>query len=205
LTLLVGSIQNVPADVLYYTATPVEAQYIEQNKIESLEEQIDRIAIAHGIATTTLYNLALSESSLGVKREGDGGKSCGVVHFHKDYYPLENSRCDDDEYILNRAAEMIATDEGWKFVPCNCYAYAEVLTSYKLPRNIEIVPNEAYPKVGGLVILRYTNNKHIVVVTKVTEEGIWIREANFKPCALGSRLLDWNDPRIKGYWAPLGG
>jgi len=88
---------------------------------ETLEQQIDRIALAHEISTTTLYNLAWSESKLGTQRVGDDGKSCGVIHFHKDYYPEENSRCNDDEYILNRAAEMLANGEGWKSHPVLAY------------------------------------------------------------------------------------
>ena len=166
---------------------------------ETLEQQIDRIAIQHDIATTTLYNLAFSESSLGEKRTGDNGKSCGIIHFHKDYYPEENSRCDDDEYILTRAAEMIADGEGWKFSPCNCYAFANVLTDYKLPKMRDILPNSNYPRVGGLVILRYTNDKHIAIVQSVETDGFWIREANFEACKLGRRFIDWNDPHLKGF------
>lgn len=167
-------------------------------EVETIEEKIDRIAIAHNIATTTLYNLAKSESQLGTQRIGDDGKSCGVVHFHQDYYPEENSRCDDDEYILTRASEMISQGEEWKFTPCNCYAFATVLVG-RLPKMLDILPNSNYPRVGGLVVLRYKNDKHIGVVQSVEKDGVWIREANFEPCKLGSRLISWDDPALKGF------
>lgn len=192
---------NALTSTVTYTAIHAEAsQAIEAQKEETKLEQIDRIALAHNIATTTLYNLAFSESSLGEKRVGDSGKSCGIIHFHKDYYPEENSRCGDDEYILSRAAEMIANDEEWKFTPCNCVSYTKTLVG-KLPRMWDIVPNSLYPRIGDLVILRYTNDKHIAVITKVTEAGVWIKEANFKPCALGTRLIEFGDSHLKGYYS----
>lgn len=169
---------------------------------ETIEEKITRIADKWGISYEHLYNLSFSESSLGEARVGDGGKSCGIVHFHQDYYPEEFSKCDDDEYILNRAAEMISKGEGWKFTPCNCYAFAKVLVDYNLPKMIEIVPNEVVPRIGSIAIFRYKNEKHIAVIERVVEEGIWIKEANFKPCSLGKRLITFDDPALKGFYRP---
>jgi hypothetical protein len=177
-----------------YTRTPLVVA-----NTETIEQQIDRVATGHNIATTSLYNLAMSESSLGDARIGDGGKSCGIVHFHSDYYPMENSRCADDEYILNRAAEMIANGEGWKFTPGNCYAFATAMLG-KLPKMAEITPNSDYPRVGGLAIMQYSD-KHIGVVTSVTDEGFWIKEANYEPFKITKRLIKWNDSHIRGYWS----
>jgi len=179
-----------------YTRTPV----VVANS-ETIEQQIDRIAIAHNIPTTSLYNLAMSESSLGKARVGDEGKSCGIVHFHSDYYPLENSKCNDDEYILNRASEMIAGGEGWKFTPGNCYAFATAMLG-RLPKMAEIIPNSTYPRIGGLAIMQY-KDKHIGVIQEVTEEGFWIKEANYEPYKITKRQIKWNDPHILGYWSKL--
>jgi hypothetical protein len=164
----------------------------------------NRIALEYGVPTTTLFNLVEYESKWNPK--ADNGFDRGLVQINRASWPdITDEQAFDPEFSLRFAAEKIKNDEQHLWVVCNCYLLAEVLTDYKLPRMIDIIPNEIYPKVGGLVILRYTNNKHIVVVTKVTEEGIWIREANFKPCALGSRLLSWQDPHIKGYYSPQGG
>lgn len=198
--------QLTKPDIIEYVAEPVRAEAlnieIEEKKVETLEEQIARVAVSHNIPTSTLYNLAESESSLGEERVGDNGKSCGVIHFHKDYYPEENSRCDDDEYILNRAAEMIAIGEGSKFTPCNCYSFAKLFAS--LPKMADIVPNTPYPRVGDIIILQY-RVKHIAVITKVTESGIWVKEANYIPCKTGSRLIEWGDKNVKGYYTLEGG
>lgn len=172
--------------------TPVYAA-----EVSSLESQIVRIAENNKIATTSLYNLAMSESSLGEARVGDSGKSCGVIHFHRDYYPEENSRCEDDEYILNRAAQMIANGEGWKFTPGNCYQFVKALIG-KLPRMSEIIPNSDYPRVGGLAIFHY-KEKHIAVVDEVLEDGFWIREANYEPYKIGKRFIKWNDKNLIGF------
>lgn len=185
--------------MIEYTAVPVYAQeFIE--KSETLEEKIVRIAEAHNIATTTLYNLALSESSLGEQRVGDNGKSCGVVHFHKDYYPEENARCSDDEYILNRAAEIIASGEAYRFTPCNCFQYTKIFVK-GLPKMSEVVPNSDYPRVGGLVIFNYKGIKHIAYIVKVSEKGMLVKEANFKPCLTAERFIDFTDKAIVGFYS----
>ena len=167
---------------------------------ETLEQKIDRIATEHEIATTTLYNLAKSESSLGTQRIGDDGKSCGVIHFHKDYYPEENSRCDNDEYILNRAAEMIVDGEGWKFTPGNCYSLAKVLVA-GLPRMIDIIPNTTVPRIGEVAIFDYDGKKHIGVEDEILENGFWVREANYEPFKIGRRFIEWDDPAFVGFFA----
>jgi hypothetical protein len=179
------------SSVQTYTRTPiVEA---------SIEQQIEVAAVAHNIATTSLYNLAMSESSLGEARVGDGGKSCGVVHFHSDYYPLENSKCADDKYILNRAAEMIAGGEGWKFTPGNCYAFATAMLG-KLPKMTDIKPNSPFPRKGGIAVFQY-DTKHLAVVLEVDEGGFWIKEANYEPYKITKRFIDWSDTHLTGFWS----
>ena len=195
MTLLVTLATSTLSSVETYTRPLVEANP------ETLEQQIDRVATAHNLTTTSLLNLAMSESSLGKARVGDNGKSCGVIHFHSDYYPLENSKCGDDEYILNRASEMIISGEGWKFTPGNCYAFATAMLG-KLPKMSDIISNSDYPRVNGLAILQYSN-KHIGVVLEVVEDGFWIREANYEPYKITTRLVHWDDPHIKGYWSNI--
>jgi hypothetical protein len=168
--------------------------------VETIEQRIDRVAIAHKIATTSLYNLVMGESSLGEKRVGDGGKSCGIIHFYQPSYPYEFENCEDDELILNKAAEMIANGHGYEFTPGNCYQFAKVLIG-NLPKMAEILPNNPYPNVGGLAIFKY-KTKHIGVILEVKEDGFWIKEANYEPYKITKRFIGWGDPRLQGYWRP---
>lgn len=165
--------------------------------IETIEQQIDRVALARKIATTSLFNLAMSESSLGEKRIGDNGKSCGIIHFYQPSYPYEFENCKDDELILNKAAEMIAEGKGYEFTPGNCYQFAKVLVG-KLPKMAEIVPNSDYPRIGGLAIFQY-KSKHIGVITEVLEDGFWIREANYEPYKISKRFIKWSDSKLVGF------
>ena len=203
-TLVGSSLTSTVEYTREYTATPASAYEEVVIVPETIEAQIERIAKHHQIASTTLYNLAMSESSLGVQRSGDDGKSCGIVHFHKDYFPEENSRCEDDEYILNRAAEMIANDECYLFTPCNCWSFARSKVK-GLPSFIkDLVPNSDYPRVGGIIIMDYDGNPHFPVVLKVIEEGVLIEDANFEPAKIEKRLLTWEYLSIHNsqYWAP---
>jgi len=192
-----------PASVMTYTTAPIQVFAEESQFIETIEEKINQVALSHKIATTTLYNLAMSESSLGEKRVGDSGKSCGVIHFHKDYYPEENARCEDDEYILNRAAEMIAKGEEYKFTPCSCVQFVKAKGA-KLPRGDadDLFPNTDVPSVGGVMILKYwkPERHHVAYIESIEKDGYHIIEANFKKCAITRRVIPINDKHIMGFW-----
>lgn len=201
LTALPLLLNNAFSTTVEYTrdvvVPPVYASEARIEPIETIEQKIDRIATAHGIPTTTLYNLVKSESNFDPK--ADNGKDRGIVQINRNSFPeITDEQAFDVEFSLNFASEKIANDEEYLWVACNCYAFAQVLTS-KLPKMMDIVPNSNYPRVGGLVVLRYKNNKHIGVVDEVVKEGVWIREANFEPCKIGKRLIEWEDPHLKGF------
>lgn len=193
----------VPADVIEYTAPKVEASYVAEQAPESdIRPAIERIADKWGIASSTLYNLAESESGVGKERVGDGGKSCGIIHFHQDFYPEEFSKCDDDEYILNKAAEMIANGEEWKFTPCSCIQTAKAMGA-KLPKGNanDLFPNTSEaPRVGGVLILKYWNpdRHHVAYIEKISENGYHIVEGNFEKCKITRRVIPIEDRHIMG-------
>lgn len=174
--------------------------YAEVQLVETIEDKINRVAEAHKIATTSLYNLAMSESSLGEKRVGDGGDSCGIIHHMRQFYPEQFARCDDDEYILNFAAEQIAQGNGDIYVPGNCYAFVRALLG-KIPKMSEIQPNTAIPRKGEIAIFYYKGKKHIAVEDEILEDGFWVREANFLPFVIGRRFIKWNDPAFAGFYS----
>lgn len=177
-----------------WTAEPAMASVAS----ETLEAKIDRIAIEHGIPTTTLYNLAWSESSLNPSK--DNGEDRGIVQINRKYWPeITDEQAFDPEFSLNFAASKIAKDEQYLWTVCNCYSFAKIFIK-NLPKMADIQPNTDYPRVGGLVVFQY-KVKHIAVVTKVTKEGIWVKEANFEACKTGQRLVPWDDKSVVGYWS----
>ena len=168
----------------------------------SLDEKIITVAQEKGILPSYLYNLAESESSLGLNRIGDNGDSCGVIHFDKVYYPVENSHCDDDWYILRAAADMIKSGEGWKFTPGSCVSYVRTF----LPQVPHVDAKWFKPNttiaVGRLVIFNYNGVWHVAYITALNAETFTVKEANYIPYKLDTREVDYNDPHIVGFWAP---
>jgi hypothetical protein len=172
--------------------------------IESLEDKIVRIATEYNVSTTTLYNLAMSESSLGENRVGDQGKSCGVIHFNKDYFPEEFSRCDDDNYILSRASELISKGEEWRFTPCSCVQFAKA-RGVKLPKGnaSDLFPNTEVPSVGGVIIMKYKSGEHhLIPITKDTiqPDGFHAVSANKEPCKITREIIPFDSKQIMGFY-----
>ena len=208
-----ASLAFVPSTVVYEqeaqpleTHTPQVEELVEESVEETLKEQTYRIAGEFGVEGDTLWNLVLSESLGGTKRIGDGDKSCGVVHFHSDYYPKENSRCDDDEYILTRAAEMIRDGLSHRFTPCSCVQQVRIFVP-DLPRGNarDFVPNTNMWD-GDVVIYNYDGEYHLGYKESINvEEGYWIeRGANLEPCKSYERKVyfDSSDVRehLVGFW-----
>lgn len=89
---------------------------------------------------------------------------------------------------------------GYLWVSCNCYGFVSL--SVDLPRMASIVPNTA-PVVGAVAIFQYPE-KHIAIVEKLTETGFIVREANKEPCKISTREVQWNDPKLVGFFsAPI--
>lgn len=121
-----------------------------------------------------------------------------MVQINREHWPdITDEQAFDPDFALKFAAEKIANGEEYLWVSCNCYAYASLFN--KLPRMVDIVPNSNYPRVGGLVVFRYANEKHLATVVSVEQEGFWVKEANFSPCVIGNRFVSWQDKALKGF------
>jgi hypothetical protein len=194
-------------EVAYPTASAFEVK-------ESMEDKIIRVAGGRKEIETKLYNIVEGESSFNAEAIGDMDVICnfgpnkgkpvrarGIVQITECSHPeITDEQAFDPDWALTWAVGVIEKGDEWKeWTVCNCFSYAQVLTDYKLPKMMEILPNSNYPRVGGLVILRYKNDKHIGVVDEVIKEGVWIREANFKPCLTSRRLIEWDDLALKGF------
>lgn len=139
-----------------------------------------------------------NESKWGTQMVGDNGKSCGLVHIHKDYWPEEFANCMDNEFSLRFLAEKIKEGKEYLWTSCSCVSYVRA-RGVNLPRGDakDLKPN-SMPKVGGVVIFDYG---HVAYIEKLDAERVYFAGANVPRCEIrrGSVLL--TDPSIKGYWA----
>ena len=92
--------------------------------------------------------------------------------------------------------------KSYGYNPCNCVSFAR----WKTGIDVGIIGvagnhpvNSINPIVGGYVIFK-GNPGHIAVVTSVDNDFITIEEANYKPCAYGTRTINLNQSNIKGYY-----
>lgn len=205
------------AFVLSIFGQPVYASEVPPIPIvESIEQRIDRVATEYGIATTTLYNLVMGESSLNPNALGDMDSKCpvgankglpvrarGLLQITQCYNAdITDAQAFSPDWSLNWGANIIAKGEAWKhWTLANCYSYAKTQIN-NLPSMKDIQPNTDYPSVGGLVILYYGKTKHLSVITKVTKEGIEVKETNWQPMKFTKRTILWNDKNIDGFWRP---
>jgi len=181
---------------------------------ETIEQRIDRVATSHSIATTSLFNLAMGESSLDPNALGDMDIKCsvgankglpvrarGLVAITDCYFPeITDEQAFDPEWSLAWAADIIVKGEAWKtWTLANCYSYAKTQIK-NLPAMKDIQPNTPYPIVGGLLIEYYNKIKHISVITKVVKEGIYVSQTNKEPFKFTKELRPWNNKNREGYW-----
>lgn len=171
-------------------------QVVEASE-STLEEQVVSAAEEVGISTTTLFNLAWSESRL--NPQADNGKDRGIVQISRQHHPEVSDWCSfSAPCALRWAAERIKAGYSYEWTVCNCYSYVSLFE--RLPRMGDLVPN-ATPAVGRVAVFQY-KVKHIAVITKLEERGFWVKEANYKPCLVGERFVGWGDKALLGFWSP---
>ena len=186
---------------------PLEEIFVS-SPTTTVEALISKIAKEHDISSTTLYNLALSESKLNPDPPGhnDGGLAAGIVQIHYEDWGFTKEEVLDPEFSLTFAAKHIKKGDAYKYwTPLNCYTF--VWTKIRnLPRMALIQPNSE-PVVGGVAIFYYKDRttgeqvKHIAYITQVLEGGIKIVEANKEPGLITTRKVDLNDPHYYGTWS----
>ena len=188
----------IPSSFVVTNNSPTHFSNVAEAHILSLEEHSNLIAEEYSIATSTLWNLVMEESSGGQFREGDGGDACGVVHINKNYYPEEYKRCNDDDFVLRFAAKLIQDGEEYKFSSCSCVQYVRIFT--KLPRGnaSDLQPNSP-PRVGAVAIYKYGDVSHVGYIQEIKDGG-WIeRGSNITPCQSYTRFVK-ADPNLIGFW-----
>jgi hypothetical protein len=179
----------------------------------TLEQKIEEVSLKYEIASTTLTNLLMEESSLNPDiKDGDMDVTCvttqkpvrarGLAQITECYHPeVSDAEAYDVDFALNWTAKEIANHTAWReHQVCNCYTYARTQI-HNLPAMKDIQPNTPYPKVGGLLIQYFNKVKHIAVITKVSEEGIYVSQTNKTPCKFTKEIIPWNDKNREGYWS----
>ena len=172
---------------------------------ETLKEMSVRIAQEFSIPPTILSNLVYSESRWDSQATSTTN-DWGLVQINLDANPdVTKEQALDPEFSLRFAAEAISKDKQGAWTACNCYSL--IKTKIKnLPKMKDIVPNST-PKMGSVMISYYKGQKHLSYVKRVANGNIELQEANYKPCLIAPRVIDADDPHIRGYWYPpaLGG
>lgn len=67
----------------------------------------------------------------------------------------------------------------------------------------DVQPN-SLPSVGSVAIFQY-KEKHLAIVEKLTSNGFYLKETNYRPCEVSTRFIPWNSERLKGFYSPTGG
>lgn len=172
---------------------------------ETIEQKIDRIALAHGIATTTLYNLVQSESNF--DPNADNGEDRGIAQINRKSFPeITDEQAFDPEFSLNFAAQKISEGKDYLWTVCSCVQLVKSLGVNIKGNADDIFPTDTViPHAKGVVILKYWNpdRHHVAYIESVEKDGLHIIEGNFERCKITRRVIPLNDIHIMGYYKPL--
>ncbi len=209
-TALVGTVLTSTPPVINAPAQPTPTVVLnfatssepEKPTIESL---ISDIAKEYKISSTTLFNLADSESELNPDPKGhnDGGRAAGIMQIHYKTWGFTKEQVLDPEFSLSFAAKHIAEGDAWKYwTPMNCYTFVNTKFNFTLPPMDVLYPNSPI-KVGSVAIFMYSGGvKHVALVTNIKGGNFVVQEANYKPGVIGNRTIPLSDPHLIGFWTP---
>lgn len=160
-----------------------------------------RLAEPYGLQEK-LFNLIEGESGWN-PTEFSNGEDCGLTQISLYFNPTVTlEKCFDPEFAIRWTLYDLVNGNDYLYVVCNCYAL--VKTRVKVPKMALLEPNSP-PVVGGVAIQDFKGVKHVSYIKKLTEKGVLVFEANYEPCKTGERLIEWNDPFLKGFWAAQSG
>jgi hypothetical protein len=208
LAILGASIASVfaPTDASYVRAATIEPPIVIAAPQETLPEMAARIALAHGIATSTLANLAASESNWNPNAVGDDDCSYGLTQQNICATKVTKEEALDPETALTIAAEDIAAHRESRYTVCNCWGYLSTRIK-SLPRMAAIQPTGP-AQIGAVAIFWYKDKqmgapvKHIAEIAKMDATGFTVLETNFTHCLYDRRWISWDDPHLEGFWSP---
>ena len=152
-----------------------------------------------GISSTTLYNLAWSESTLDPTKYSKTGDR-GIVQVNEKYHAEVSDQCAYDPLCsLTWAANRIKKGYLYEWTVANCYSYVSLFVD--LPKMAQIKSN-ATPAVGRVAIFSYKGVKHIALITKLNTSTFSVKEANYHPALISTREVSYNDKSLIGFYSP---
>lgn len=106
--------------------------------------------------------------------------------------------------VPTKPVQLVAAPTGYD--PCSCVSYA------KWKSGINVGPiglakyypiNSLIPIVGAIVITSESAAGHNAVVTAIDSQYIYVTEANYIRCKVGTRKIPINSSVIRGYYTNL--
>lgn len=182
----------------------VEAAPIEIHDV-TLQEKAVNIATAFGISTSTFSNIIQGESNWDNNAVGKLGE-LGLFQILPSAHPdLTKEQMLDIDFELNWAANEIKQGREWQWTECSCIKTARAM-GVQLPKVADAseLQSNSPPRIGGAVLFHYKAVDHVAYIKSFTADGtgMIVVEGNFEHCKIDTRFVSWNDPFIKGYWAP---
>lgn len=169
----------------------------------TLQERADRIAREMDFDPQIVHNVIDVETggTWDCSLKGILGE-IGCLQIIPAYHP-EVEPTDFDASVRYFISEYKA-GRGWHWTSCSCVKSAIVFGA-KLPPhgNADQIEPFGGPQIGGVVLFRYKDgNAHVAYISGYTKDGtgMIVREGNYKPCAWDTRIVNFNDKSIYGYF-----
>ncbi len=181
----------------------VPIAHAEEPSKPSVEALISSVASEVGVSSTTLYNLAKSESTLNPDAVGDHGCSLGLTQINTCAHNVSKEDALDPEFNLTWTAKQIKADNEDMYTSCNCYGFIQANYVHNLPRMAQIVPNTTVPHKGEVAIFwlhEKGTGKLVKHIAYLVDEAGNYAEANRTHCKTGSGNIHSNPTGLIGYW-----
>lgn len=188
---------------------PVASETAQGDEIDPKQELYalsDKIALEHGISTTTLHNLVTSASQWNKDAESPTG-DCGLTQLNTKWTGIPCDKAKDPIVALTYASEQIAKGREWLWSECSCVSQVRIFVP-TLPHMdaYYFKPNSDLDN-AKVAIYRYGTLSHIGYIEKVEKNGWWERGTNITPCQTYRRFIAFDSPEVKkylvGFWKPL--
>ena len=119
------------------------------------------------------------------------------------YNPIPTHVGNEGSKVMEKEATSTDNSVGVSSLPDECYCVQWIRKTYGIPIHGNantLVPNvdRAYP--GGVIILEYNGLWHAVYIIAILPNGnYYVHEANYHHCKTDDRVIEKNDPAIRGF------
>lgn len=98
--------------------------------------------------------------------------------------------------------ESLATsDNGGIF--CYCVTTARQLgVDIPIGTNADEFKPNTTPHIGSLALFQYDDVSHVAVVSEINKDNFKVRQGNKERCEYSEEWVAWDNPHLKGFWAP---